>query len=255
MRIVVCVKPIKTVLVYHNESEGDPFVMNPYDLFALELVLALKKLCGCEVVCLSMGASAAKCVLAKALAMGADSAILLNDAAFTGSDTISATYALSKAIETIGGVDIIVCGKESADRGTGQTAYGLSKRLGLQCIPGAAQFTIIDGNYVIAEYKAGNTTNTLRIRTPFVASCSDFQLSRPIISLKSLKAAKNKEIVIWKPQNIGAEISKCGFVGAKTKVLSSESSLNRKDSMCIEGTATEKAAVILDILMIRRRIV
>lgn len=47
MRIVLCIKPVKSELVNHGEVKNEVFVMNPYDLFSLENCLELKKKSNC----------------------------------------------------------------------------------------------------------------------------------------------------------------------------------------------------------------
>ena len=43
MKIAVCIKPVRTELVFPSEQSSEPFSMNPYDLYALEQCIALKK--------------------------------------------------------------------------------------------------------------------------------------------------------------------------------------------------------------------
>jgi len=63
--------------------------MNPYDTHALEESLRLKDKFGFHVAVISMGPPNAEVTLRKALAVGADRAILLSDRAFGGADTLA----------------------------------------------------------------------------------------------------------------------------------------------------------------------
>jgi electron transfer flavoprotein beta subunit len=129
MRIIVCLKPVpdpkywsrlgldpktKTLL-----REGIPNIINPLDKKALETALQLREKEGGEVVTLSMAPISATSVLREALAMGADRSILLSDLAFAGSDALATSYIMATAIKKLAPYDLILCGDQTLDGGTG----------------------------------------------------------------------------------------------------------------------------------------
>ena len=85
MKIVVCVKYVPdTAIKVKIAPDGKgldladaPFVVNPYDEFAVEEALQLKEKLGGEVVVVGAGGEKAVAGLRTCLAMGADSAILI----------------------------------------------------------------------------------------------------------------------------------------------------------------------------------
>src|SRR3989339_917689 len=87
---------------------GVPSIINPYDHFALQEALELKKKHGFKVTVVSMGPPQAKSVVQLGMALGADEGVLLSDMAFAGSDTWATSYALAKAVKKLGKVDIIL---------------------------------------------------------------------------------------------------------------------------------------------------
>ena len=94
MRIAVCIKqvPDTTELKLDPETntlirEGVEAVLNPLDDFPLEAGLRLRDEHGGTVTALTMGPPQAERVLAKALAMGADEAVLVSDRAFAGAES------------------------------------------------------------------------------------------------------------------------------------------------------------------------
>src|SRR5512144_3250557 len=93
----VQIDPVTNTLV----REGIPFVVNPYDTHAIEECLRLKDRFGVRVAAISMGPPNAEATLRKALAVGADEAILLSDRAFGGADTLATSKVLSAAIEKL----------------------------------------------------------------------------------------------------------------------------------------------------------
>ena len=83
MQVVACIKqvPDTTQVKVDPETgnlirEGVPSIINPFDIHALEESLRLKDKYGFRVAVLSMGPPNAEVTLKKALALGADEAIL-----------------------------------------------------------------------------------------------------------------------------------------------------------------------------------
>jgi len=138
MLIVVCIKqvpdttqvqidPVTNTLV----REGIPFIANPYDTHALEEALRIKDRFGLRVVAISMGPPNAEATLRKALALGADEAILLSDRAFGGADTLATSKVLSAAINKLHEeeeVGLVLCGKQTIDGDTAQVGPGIATR-------------------------------------------------------------------------------------------------------------------------------
>src|SRR5512145_1688501 len=138
MLVVACIKqvpdttqvqidPVTNTLV----REGIPFIANPYDTHALEEALRLKDRFGFRVAAISMGPPNAEATLRKALALGADEAILLSDRAFGGADTLATSKVLSAAINKLHEeeeVGLVLCGKQTIDGDTAQVGPGIATR-------------------------------------------------------------------------------------------------------------------------------
>src|SRR5438445_13486097 len=93
--------------------------------------LKMKDLLGTEVVVLSMGPTSFDESLERAVAMGADRAVLLTDRLLGGSDTVPTAYALSETIQKIGGDDLILTGEGTTDASTGHVRPGIAGHLDL----------------------------------------------------------------------------------------------------------------------------
>ena len=146
--IVVCIKqvpdttqvqidPVTNTLI----REGIPFIANPYDTHALEEALRMKDRFGCRVAALSMGPPNAEATLRKALALGADQAILLSDRAFGGADTLATSKVISAAIKKLNEeeeVGLVLCGRQTIDGDTAQVGPGIATRNGY------SQLTLVD---------------------------------------------------------------------------------------------------------------
>ncbi|MBN1864050.1 MAG: electron transfer flavoprotein subunit beta/FixA family protein, partial [Victivallales bacterium] len=138
MRILLPIKQVpETKSVKMDEKtgtvirEGVESIVNPLDLYAIELGIRLKEQLGGETVALSMGPPKAVEALKEALSMGVDEAVLVSDRRFGGSDTWATSYILSEAIKRMGDYDLIVCGERATDGDTGQVGPGIAAWLGL----------------------------------------------------------------------------------------------------------------------------
>lgn len=148
MLAIICVKQVPDTTQVRVDPvtgnlirEGVPFIINPYDTHALEEGLRLKERYGFRVVVISMGPPNTEVTLKKAIALGADEAILLSDRAFGGADTLATSQVLSEAIKKLSTkeeVAIVICGRQTIDGDTAQVGPGIATRLGY------SQLTLVD---------------------------------------------------------------------------------------------------------------
>ena len=152
MRVIVPIKQIldPTGFVVNRRRERifinrEEYIINPCDKNALEEALRLKDERGAEVIAISLGEPRADDALREALAMGADSAILLSDETLAQADISAAAKALAAAIERIGGYDLVLLGEGSADTSAGQMGPRLAEALGLPQVCSVYEFSVVDG--------------------------------------------------------------------------------------------------------------
>ena len=159
MKIIVCIKQVpNTSEVKINPEtktlirDGVESIINPDDKNALEAALRLKDEKGAQVVVLSMGPMQAKEALLEALAMGADSAYLISDRKFGGSDTWATATILAAAIEKIGGYDLIICGRQAIDGDTAQVGPEIAEFLNIPQVTYAKELKLKDGAVTVKRY-------------------------------------------------------------------------------------------------------
>ena len=139
LRIVVLVKQVPDTANVTGEAMKEdgtinraalPAVFNPEDLNALEEALKLKDRHDARVTVVTMGPPAAVQVLRESLYRGADEVVLLTDKAFAGADTLATSYALSLAVQKLGGADLVLCGRQAIDGDTAQVGPQTAEKLG-----------------------------------------------------------------------------------------------------------------------------
>src|ERR1051325_7104227 len=90
-------------------------VMNGYDANALEAALRLKEQHGGKVTVVSLGPDATRDTLKRAIAMGADAAIHVNDPALNEADSSVTALALAAAMKKLDHFDLILSGRQASD--------------------------------------------------------------------------------------------------------------------------------------------
>src|SRR5690242_2553886 len=127
MHVVVCVKQVPnpeaafSMLKVDEETRkvvpasGLQLVMSPFDEQAMEAALRIRENgVQTKITAISVGPESARDVLKHALAMGADEAVLVSDEALEDVAQVTA-LALSRAIRSLGTVDLILTGRQAAD--------------------------------------------------------------------------------------------------------------------------------------------
>ncbi len=139
MTVVVCVKqtPSTTAVFTVQGGEvswadpgGKPNVVNPWDEYAVEEAIRLQEGSRGSVIVLTVGDATSEDALKTCLAMGCTEAILVDDQAFAGSDSVGTARILAAALRKIDDVHIVVFGKQAIDGDTGQTAVQVAVKLG-----------------------------------------------------------------------------------------------------------------------------
>jgi electron transfer flavoprotein beta subunit len=213
LKIVVCVKQTPdtaaTITVDDGKiSWGDaPLVLNPWDEFAVEEALRINEEHGGEVIALSLGSEDAKEALKQALAMGCDQAILVSDPALAGVDSLVASLALSKAIETVGDVDLVMMGKSSVDSDTGVTSAQASRRLGWPSLSLVSKVEALDpgGKKIEVERMLEEGRQSVRSPLPAVVSVVK-EINEPRYpSFMGIRKANKAEIPMWSVAEIGLD--------------------------------------------------
>ncbi len=122
MKIVVLVKEVpdmeskfKIIGDAKIDESQIAFKMNDFDEYAVEAALQLKEKFGGEVVILSSGPERVTKEVRQAFAMGADWGIHVSDPQIDEGDNYVVAGALVKAIEILGGVDLVMTGVQAED--------------------------------------------------------------------------------------------------------------------------------------------
>lgn len=247
MKIFVCVKQVPDAKEVRLDPEtntlareGVESIMNPYDQHALEEAVRLKEAHGGEVIAITMGPPQAEEILRLAISCGADEGVLVSDRAFAGADTWATAYTLEKAIRSLGGGDLILCGKQAIDGDTAQVGPGLAIRMEIPFIACIQKVRSCTDNTIVVERMMDDGYDVVQAPLPSLLTVVK-DLNEPRVpSLKGKMKAKKAHIKMLTAAEIGAEPSCIGLPGSPTQVAKVFPPEARGEGSVLTGTIDEQ---------------
>ncbi len=250
MKIAVCVKHVPDAAATKRIDPGTKRLdrsgdgaMNGFDANAVEEALRIRDAAGeGEVVVVSMGPEKAVDSLRKALAMGADRAVLVTDEAAAGSDLVATSRVLAAALEREG-ADIVFFGQQASDADGAVLWAAVADRLRRPFISQVAELTV-EGGKVRGKRQTEFGYDVIEAPLPAVIAVSDAINEPRYPSLKGIMGAKKKPTDTVSLADLGVE---AGEGASRTSVLALGDPPARGDSQKIEddGSAAEKIVAFL----------
>lgn len=199
--------------------EGIPTIINPYDLHALEEALLLKEKYKGKVTAITMGPPQAIDALQEAIAMGADTGIILTDQAFAGADTWATSYTLGRCIEKTDGFDLIICGFQAIDGDTAQVGPQVAEYLDIPQLTYVRNIKV-NRKKVIAERITDTGYEKIECSLPaLITVVKEINKPRyPAIEKIIFSCSNDADIKIWNAGDIGAQVENTGLTGSPTNV-------------------------------------
>src|SRR5215203_37867 len=223
MKVAVCVKHVPEAQALRldpatkrldRSGEG---TLNGFDANAVEEALRVKDAAGdAEVVLVSLGPERAVDSLRKGLAMGADRAILVSDAAAAGSDLVATSAVLAKALEREE-PDLVLFGQQAGDSDGAVLWAAVADRLRRPMVSQVAELTLADGA-VRAKRQTEFGYDVIEAPLPAVVAVSDAINEPRYPSLKGIMGAKKKPQETLDGSALGLDAAALGEEGSKTEV-------------------------------------
>jgi len=219
VHIVVCVKqvpdpegPPSSFVVHPEQRRVEPRgiapVLSPFDENALEAALRIRDLSSDPVIVtvLTLGWKTSHAVLSKALAAGADSLVKVDDPLFDTArlDSHGTALALASSIRRIGGFDLVLAGRQSADWNAGTVGVFLAEFLGIPAVTLARKVEMHEG-HVRIERLLPNGYEVIRSPVPCLVVVSNEVGELRYPTLMQRKGAVNKPVTVWRAEDIGVQ--------------------------------------------------
>ena len=210
------------------QTEGIKWIINTFDEIAVEEAIRLKeKGIATEIVLVSVGPADTRNRLEYALAMGADSAILVKHDGPVDSDLASRVIA---EVFKKGDYQMILLGKQAIDSDASQTAQLLAGRLNLPQACFASKVLVENGCATVTREVDGGL-ETVKVPMPCVVS-TDLRLNEPrYAALPNLMKAKKKPFEEVSIESLGVSSE------VKTRVKSLSIPAGRKSGRKVADVA------------------
>lgn len=246
MKICVLVKEVPDAAV---EKRMDPNSkrldrsgeknLNPFDTHAIEAAMQVKEGGAVEVeeiVAVTMGPETAFRALHKAVSLGADRSVHLNDESLAGSDVAATGYALAKVLESES-PDLVLLGQQSDDGECYTIGAVVADHLKMPSLTQVIKMDVEDGK-LVCERQAEYGYDTVEVDLPAVISVGDAINEPRYPSLKAIMGAKKKQLDTKSAGDVSIDGGMVGEEGSKTEVLAINPPPEKQAGQIIEDEDT-----------------
>ena len=250
MKLLVCVKQVPDLEsrfkpnaegVWYDETDL-AWRMNEYDEYAVEQAVQLREKLGdgAELTVLSIGPDRTVEAIKKALAMGADNAVHIQDPAAAAKDpwqiaSIIATYAKDK------GFDLIFTGMQSQDRGSAQVGVAVAEQLGFACTTTIVGFEYENGTVTAKRELEGGIKGVVKLKTPALVTCQSGLNVPRYPTLPNIMKAKRKKITVIAVADLLSE-------AALATTVSFHPPAKKQGGIVLEGDVGDLVDKVIEIL-------
>jgi electron transfer flavoprotein beta subunit len=255
VNIAVCVKEVPSATSAKRidpstnrlDRSGDS-ELNPFDVHGLEEAIKLREAghdVG-EIIALCMGREQAQRPLQKALALGADRAVLLTDEALAGSDISGTAYALAQALEKQN-AELVILGQQAADADCYVMAAAVADHMRRPLVTQVAELSL-EGSTLRAKRQTEHGYDVIEAPLPAVISVSDAINTPRLPSIKAIMGAKKKPTDVVSAADAGIDASRVGAEGAKSVVAAVSPPPSKQSGQRVEDAGGDSAPAIVQFL-------
>jgi electron transfer flavoprotein beta subunit len=255
VNIAVCVKEVPSATSQRRLDPGTKRLdrsgdsePNPFDVHALEEAIQIRERGADvgEIVAVCMGPESAQRVLTKALALGADRAVLVTDAALAGSDIAGTAYVLAAAVGKQD-ADLVLLGQQAADADCYVMAAAVADHLRRPLVTQVAELRL-DGGSIRAKRQAEHGYDLIEAPLPAVVSVSDAINTPRLPSIKAIMGAKRKPLETLSASELDLDTARVGGDNARSVVRAISPPPAKAEGLKIEDSGGDSAEKVVAFL-------
>ena len=254
MDIVVCIKQVldtsEAVDVVEIDANGKDIKketliskINNWDEYALEEAIQLKEKLGGTVTVITVGPNEWDNLLRRALAMGADKAIRI-DEDVAATDAYAVAKILKAVISSLS-YDLVMFGAQSEDIGSGQLGVMVAEMLGIPHASLVVKLETQENEVRVRRELEGGLLELYTLKLPALLTIQTGINQPRYISFALVRKARDKEVKVIPIDelNLSREV-----LTPIAKLEKLEVALGGKEAELISGTTEEAAAKLATIL-------
>lgn len=174
------------------EQAGMKYVVNPYDEYAVEEAIQLKTKKGSgEVVVVSFAEANVKERMLKALAMGADRAVHVDNTGLEQADSLAISKVLAHVVKKEN-PDVVFCGRQGIDDDNMHVPVMVAELLSWPHVNVASKIEYTDVGMTVSREVEGGQVETFAVQTPVVVGAHKSLNTPRYASLPGIMKAKRK---------------------------------------------------------------
>ena len=229
MHIAVCIKQIPdpqapaasfNVDGATNTPQWSPpaqKVISTFDLHALEAAVQIKERLGARVTVLSLGGPDVEVAVRRAMAAGADAAVIVEGFSVDENNRVAVSHLLAAAIRRLGDVDLVLCGRIAADWDTGHVPMMMAEVLSVPAITPVKKIEIGDGS-VTAERLTDDGYEVIELPLPCIMAVSN-ELNEPRLpTIRGILDSHRKPVETWTLEDLGVQPAEVLAAGSRVKL-------------------------------------
>ncbi len=255
MDIIVCIKRVPETAEIDLQvdpsgkgikTEGLVFAVNDWDNYAIEEAVRIKEKHGGKVTAITIGPEESEDVLRRALALGADDAVMVTDPKTEGSDAYATAKVLAAAVKNIP-YNIILTGALADDDGYAQVGASLAELLGIPHATLVTNMEIGDKRVKIKRELEGGLEEALDVETPAVFTIQSGINEPRYVSIMGIRKVAKKEIGKKDLGAIGLAPDQAGAAGSFIAVEKIFTPPVGEGAQMLQGSPDEVATKVADI--------
>ncbi|MCA9885325.1 MAG: electron transfer flavoprotein subunit beta/FixA family protein [Anaerolineae bacterium] len=221
-------------------------IVNPWDEYALEEAIARAKETGGQATVIAVGEEAHEEALKHSLAMGMNDAVRVYEDGLDSSDSLTWATLAAAAVEKVGEVKLVICGKESIDVQTDQHIYQTARKLGWIMLSNVSKILDLSDGSIKVERTTDTGVQQVTAQFPAVITVLKGINEPRYPSFIGIRKASKAAIPVWSSADLGVTLPQ-----SATEVMAFEN-LPARDmtTEIIEGgSVEEKATKLVDRLL------
>jgi electron transfer flavoprotein beta subunit len=229
------------------KTAGLPTQMNEWDRFALEEAVRLKEASGGNLTAFLIGPEESEDSLRRCLAVGADRAVRVWDAALAGGGPWAAAATLAAAVGE-GRYDLLLCGAQADDDGYGAVGGLLAERLGVPSAALVNRLEVADGVATCHRELEAGWTERVELDLPALVTIQTGINEPRYVSILGIRKARSKPIDVRDPGGLGLPCAEFDQVQGLLELESLELPPAGREAELLHGSPDEAAGQLAAVL-------